>query len=487
MTSSGQSNGSDGHTNDPYVDDLIEDALHYARFGRYSGLFEKSGLYPLVTKVVAEKPLSPHLVTELQEALAAASKEVPYETFAALKTGWSPASKASLRSRITTLCLVAASIFVMLITASLTQVHGNGVRLIQATTQYLEQNPEEQIDRLIREHYLTRQMLEQATKGRPGRISDAVSSDASFQSMVPLATIALQHRTIYNLTDEWNSLQTAVGNYLQNDAKYPIFGLKALDCAITAYAADLGTTLLPQPCHNMSTWFVGFFNASFKPAPVSPADTTQEDDTTIDGLPQFEEQDETACDKLLPDTQINTASSIVDWQRLVQVETEWLQCIGDFALPADEREQNLRDELNKLKQKVSQYALWVLPAIYGAMGAIMYHMRWVLHPLLPFPSLTRLVHRIVLSALAGVVLGWLYSSNASGLDGSGSVGFSLFILSFLFGFSLDAFFALLDRIVTMSRQTFAGRYETSLAVMQAEEAQAARANPPARSGDGAGS
>jgi hypothetical protein len=103
-----------------------------------------------------------------------------------------------------------------------------------------------------------------------------------------------------------------------------------------------------------------------------------------------------------------------------------------------------------VSDNIAPYALWILPSLFGALGAIIFHLRVILDPLRPDPGPIRILHRVVLGSLSGMVLAWFWiPESGAGIDLS-SIGFGLFALSFIFGFSLDVFFTMLDRFVVVA-------------------------------------
>jgi hypothetical protein len=112
--------------------------------------------------------------------------------------------------------------------------------------------------------------------------------------------------------------------------------------------------------------------------------------------------------------------------------------------------------LGEMNVAVGVYALWILPAIYGALGATIFFMRSVLDPLTPDPPFGRIALRIALGALAGIVLGWFWSPENALSSDIASIGFSLFATAFIVGFSIDVFFAMMDRFVRIAEEFFSG-------------------------------
>jgi hypothetical protein len=104
---------------------------------------------------------------------------------------------------------------------------------------------------------------------------------------------------------------------------------------------------------------------------------------------------------------------------------------------------------SSIEAQTALLALWVLPALYGALGASVFYMRRVLDPTLPDPPVWRLIYRIALGGFAGIILGWFWKPQVD-LDSTfGNIGIDVFGWAFLIGFSVEVFFTLLDRLVNL--------------------------------------
>ena len=107
----------------------------------------------------------------------------------------------------------------------------------------------------------------------------------------------------------------------------------------------------------------------------------------------------------------------------------------------------------QLHETMNTFGLWYLPALYGMLGACVYHMRRFLDPMAPNPSWTRTGFRIFLGAFAGIVVVWFWAPGAQkGADQAMMSTLSAFTVAFLVGFSIDIFFQALDRLVTKISQ-----------------------------------
>ena len=103
-----------------------------------------------------------------------------------------------------------------------------------------------------------------------------------------------------------------------------------------------------------------------------------------------------------------------------------------------------------IKERISPYAMWILPCLYAALGSMLYFMRLILDQSQVNPPVFRIVHRVALAALAGMILAWFWEPTFGRNAEFQSIGFGLFTLAFIVGFSIDVFFTLLDRLVNMS-------------------------------------
>ncbi|MGB0659573.1 MAG: hypothetical protein ACPGNV_05275 [Mangrovicoccus sp.] len=109
------------------------------------------------------------------------------------------------------------------------------------------------------------------------------------------------------------------------------------------------------------------------------------------------------------------------------------------------------NQKNRMLRYVELYGRWYLPALYGALGALLFTMRSFLNPVFPDPPFLTVVLRVVLGSFAGVVLGWFMTPELSQSIGSISgVRLSLLTIAFLCGFGIDVFFAFFDRLVSLA-------------------------------------
>ncbi|ORE97251.1 hypothetical protein [Aurantimonas sp. 22II-16-19i] len=101
------------------------------------------------------------------------------------------------------------------------------------------------------------------------------------------------------------------------------------------------------------------------------------------------------------------------------------------------------DSIRALYPVVAQ---WILPALYGSFGAIMYFMRIFIAPTYPDPAASVVVFRVILAAFTGIFVVWFMTPSVLGDAGIVSLSFGSLFLAFIFGFSIDIFYDILDKL-----------------------------------------
>jgi hypothetical protein len=98
---------------------------------------------------------------------------------------------------------------------------------------------------------------------------------------------------------------------------------------------------------------------------------------------------------------------------------------------------------------------WVLPLLYGALGAMVFVVRTLSMQardrLFRREALVSLVLRVFLGMISGLAIGWFWNQSATGPTTAGALTpttLSPFALAFVAGYGVELFFALLDKIVS---------------------------------------
>jgi hypothetical protein len=125
-------------------------------------------------------------------------------------------------------------------------------------------------------------------------------------------------------------------------------------------------------------------------------------------------------------------------------------CIVKIDMPQNDPLTSPASMQSFLTSWIDVLGLWLLPGLYGALGAMMFFMRNFLDPLLPEPSVMKVILRVCMGMFAGVSVAWVWAPSAL-IQGIGitDVSVAALTLAFLVGFGIEVFFALLDRLVTM--------------------------------------
>ena len=109
--------------------------------------------------------------------------------------------------------------------------------------------------------------------------------------------------------------------------------------------------------------------------------------------------------------------------------------------------QDYFSNLVRFRNGIGFLGQWVLPALYGMLGAIIFHMRRLLDPATPDPSWMRITFRVLLGAFAGIIIVWFVTPSTQKITQGEFITLTSFGLAFLVGFSTDVFFRALDRLV----------------------------------------
>ena len=418
--------------------ELIEDAILVAKYGQRSGRFKDDSLFVAIQKAIANRTIgweSPEAV-DLQKALNGAVPLIHPVTLVDLKR-WDPYGFPDRyndsKSSRSNLAFVATAILLTFLCGYYTIWHNNAAEMISnpAAAKVAEQQA------VINE--LLYPLLSSDQK---------VLSDLG----IPISPVSITYRE-------------------------KIERIKSLEQTITASQqqyTDLTTTLFPVTViyYNIRSWIftpdypTGAVTVDATSAASSESAKPVSGTTVIKAqAPTFSPQYSFGFDSCqtagsagtLPlqiDQQLDGKSPLFGFQTSRQKESQWLvqfRC----AIGLRYSEAPKMELANNFRQYTDVLGLWILPALYGALGALMYFMRSILNPLLPNPNLGRVLLRISLSTFAGIAVAWFWTPGNAGPLMSGDITFGMLALAFLVGFSIDIFFGLLDRLVNLATASIA--------------------------------
>lgn len=430
---------------DQFVDDIIKDARLIADYGRLSGAFKDDAFFSALADAerVETRTISEPAIVKLQKQLNDAAKLVPFTTFAALHRNWTP-RRSSRKSAWMSAFLVALSIIFMAATAQLTYIYNQGTDLLAAVETLQEQDTEQRFGHLVRQMWSAREDPDI----RRNIDGNAITSES-----------------IYTLDYNLRKLDTTISDTAMRaqdfafKSTFPLIGMHSAYCL---YNRTLAAATQGDRKANLVG--CGYADNSYEKLPYAaraqcatsdPGSTVVQTASTGEDITDILDQYEQAALDLFCEGSITNDPKSIHWSLTRQSES--------------------------IRQTISPYALWILPAMYGALGALMFQMRRILDPLSPNPQFVSLLHRVALGALAGMILAWFLAPDARfGTDVAG-IGFGLFSFAFLFGFSIDVFFTVLDEFVAFANMTVRrfGAAKTDAAAQAQSAAGPQRAAPAA--------
>ncbi|KUM24970.1 hypothetical protein AU467_28010 [Mesorhizobium loti] len=375
---------------DPLVSGLLADAKLVASYGRY-GVFKDSALFAAIgdAEKLDDATASQPAVVNLQTVLNDCSATVPFSTLAALRSGWLPGDM-SRRTAIATYFLVALSVTMMVIIGKLTYVYNRGVS-INAELQEIDNNDfSARFGQSIRQVWATKKQLGSATARQASATDLTLLKDAYYNSV----------DNLHSLDQRFSSLLVRAQGFMTQEAPFPIWGMQWAYCKLSASPAKAGAS--PDFSNPRQMAINQFCNQEVALAQQqSGAENSQPlKQSDFDCVNGDNSQGRTEVVNAS-----GTAGQVDDVNADFDEATRSLQCEGVITITPNSIS-TLTLQAKTLSEVLSPYALWILPALYGALGGIMFHMRMILNPLLPNPTLARLIHRIALGALAGMILAW---------------------------------------------------------------------------------
>lgn len=391
---------------DAALNELIEDAITVASYGQRSGRFKDNALFLAIQRATAVERLdwsSPETV-DLQIALNNAVQAIHPVTLVDLKSGWNPFSQQQdgvrKSDRKKKLFVAVAAVLILLC--------GYYTVWYQRATLLLAD--------------LSNAKIEQQNAIMNELFFRLVQRDGHAAAVDLGDTSSFSREAISEKIDELRQIDKMM---VENKQNYNEIFVDIVPGQPVFYHLLGYFTQIPQ-----STQYFGGCGSTGPPGLMNK---------------QIIPTAENASDPL------SQLSSIVGErdQKLVQIRC----IIGLTAMSEPGRFDYDSKSAADLKRTIDILGFWVLPGLYGALGALMFFMRAILSPFYPDPSVSRVALRISLGVFAGIAIVWFWSPSTTQTMAVTNLTLGSFTIAFLVGFSIDVFFALLDRVVTLATTT----------------------------------
>lgn len=386
------------------LDELLDDAKRVAAYGQRTGRLRDTKLITAIAAVegLPQRSWSAPEVVALQTATNAAMQAISPTNLADLRGSWNPFQAKGTGKQF---LFVVATLGLMVLTALATFEYNRGVNLLKGVESLQTDNPRAEIGSIIR------QLMTVDT-----------STDPHKQQWTRL------EEPHYALLDRLHEIDGRLGFFLPEMNEF-----------------QAGHQL---PHEMVGSAWAGVQKLAGSMLGLAQAASEQPESTKPPGVP---------------------AAGVAACEQRAQAKTQF---VSDFAgtgvaMVLSEYLSNVLDIvcaeginypptsvpsyagfIDEIRTWTSIWGLWYLPALYGALGAMLYYMRRILDPTIPDPPAIRIAHRTALGAFAGVIITWFWAPSAEvSQQGVSNIGLTLFTLAFLVGFGIEVLFALLDRIV----------------------------------------
>lgn len=413
-----------------FVERVVCDAEAIAEVGVNLGRFKDPG--PLLDAIAAvrsaqkEGNVLPGQIATLQSAMNAAVPALAPITLNDLRTGWRPFGRAAISgSRVS--IMVGACICLLLLTGSYTLLYD---RMVAHLTMMQEFQNSRVPDAVLK--------LYQFVKASEGQDLTDFSKNSVIKEKL-LDQVAVVYQTDNKFKSYWE-----ITKYLDTDVN-PV--------QILSYF--------------INSVKVAIFNFFDKKLYRYSEASIEKDKYSIDNYVNFEKLTDSVKDKVYSDLKksayLECLDVPTDASNSKKIQS-YCSMLGDL-----EAMEGIKVALNiSYDYKNAQYFTtaifkrqgdmirlgnWILPALYGTLGAVVFYLRRFLDPNYPNPSNASLLFRIVLGGFAGIVVVWIWAPAPSNFGQMTFASIPSFGLAFLVGFSTDIFFQMLDRMVAKAQET----------------------------------
>lgn len=430
-----------------YIEDLLDEGRLIGRYRRWKGLATPDELWELISEVESLPPprqIGHPAVVKLLRVVGQCGNEIPFSILARLKEGWDPC-RPSKADRRNTFGLILLSVILVFMTGALTNVYNKGASLLAELEQLAPAESQQSYNRLLRSMLQARSQMDAATLLDAERLQQPASPPGVTEAQVmqdgaPGLTTSAQFdlaRNVYYETETELSalsrqalhLQQRAITYSRLEAPFAIPGSKLIRCNLARarhYASKLVDWDAERSLFLLTNCSTGLAlgDGSFEQAYSSGPQLLSADSTCLGrsgGEPAAVSRN--AFGGVSPSPSLNYAKALTD------LAQELTRCRVTSFMPVDFP--SITALSNDVRDALTPLGLLFLPALYGAIGAILSLMRVVIEPLTPTPKAPTMFHRIAFGAAAGIVLIWFITPDMLVGTQVADIGLSLFGLTFL--------------------------------------------------------
>ncbi len=406
------------------VDDLLNEARLIADYCRQTGCLPTHKLFDALAAVERSdsRKLGDAVVVDLQKVLHDASGSVSYHTRARLLATKDASAVKREESRLAFRLLIV-SVLLMTVLGFLVAANKRGTAISRELESLIAMDAK-------RTYALTLWSVSETRR----RIDSEGIADSDRSALITEAYLD-DEEALRALSIRLANAQADVAEFLYVGAPSPLPGLRLSYCAWNALATRTGINTIAgslmalQACGELGR---PTFEVEVAPAPLSRVEC------------ELALERASAITVANPTSDVQ-ASALETRTQAMAATARRLSCINGAPL-LPEAIQDFSQQIRLVNDAQSVYAT-ILPALFGAFGAIVFHLRRMMSPRLPNPTPRQLLHRVVMGALVGTLLAFVGPE----LSPIGALvpepGPSTFLAAFLIGFSLNLFFKTLERVV----------------------------------------
>jgi hypothetical protein len=426
------------------IDELLKDALNLSRYCRTGAIPEDHALFEAIEKVEAlpSRAWSSPEVTVLQKAMTSAVRLLGPNTAIPVLRGWMPFKGRKEKSdtdpgpMAVRYAMIGFAVLLMLVTVFYTVWHQRATNLLNeiAATERAQQD-------LILTDLVIRYRTNEVSQAGVER-TRPVSGLSAVALADKITAVRVIESRLWANKGELNDLigsDYPLKKQLREQGIYPrrqevITKLPAVPSSGQGGGSDKQSELCRGPVKHQKTDGASVSrmqvaSANVDIVPFFPA-------TSLDGA----DQDGAVSSRLFRED-VRLYDALIANFRCVVVGLTF----DTVQFPAE-----FYTGLSGFTHQVELRGIAVLPALYGLLGCVLFFMRQYLNDMIPNPYFSRVALRLCVSALVGILVGWLWNPTQVFAGTEIAVApLGKLVAAFLAGFSIEVFFNLLDRLVVV--------------------------------------